>query len=168
MCVKRRRRDTQTVEKDMPRETQSDTYASLDVKSTSPEYDTLTRAGRDPNSDPYTSLDVQNRSSDYNTLTVVNRAARHTNTELQTSAQTPDTSVSLDAQNRSSDYENLMPGLIFKRREEKTVIFVFIVTSWIVSGDEQVSRSEAGTCHDRKIRETSLTGINCLGRKLLY
>ncbi|KAL4604907.1 junctional adhesion molecule B-like [Arapaima gigas] len=87
----------------------------------------MMKASRDPNSDPYTSLDVQNRSSDYDTLTVVNRAARHTNTEFQTSAQTPNTSVSLDAQNRSSDYENLMPGLIFKRKEEQSVIFVFIV-----------------------------------------
>ncbi|KAL4593727.1 junctional adhesion molecule B-like [Arapaima gigas] len=65
------------------------------------------RASRDPNSDPYTSLDVQNRSPDYDTLTVVNRAARHTNTELQTSAQTSDTYASLDVNSRSPEYDTL-------------------------------------------------------------
>ncbi|KAL4604906.1 hypothetical protein GN956_G25465 [Arapaima gigas] len=66
------------------------------------------RAGRDPNSDTYTSLDVQNGSSDYDTLTVVNRAARHTNTELQTSAQTSDTYASLDVNSRSPEYDTLV------------------------------------------------------------
>ncbi|KAL4604790.1 hypothetical protein GN956_G25595, partial [Arapaima gigas] len=65
------------------------------------------RAGRDPNSDPYTSLDVQNRSPDYENLMVVNRAARHTSTELQTLAQAPDTYASLDVNSRSPEYDTL-------------------------------------------------------------
>ncbi|MFT7819325.1 B-cell receptor CD22-like isoform X2 [Arapaima gigas] len=74
MCVKRRRRDTQTVEKDTPRETQ--------------------RACRDPHSDTYASLDVKSISPEYDTLTGVKRAAKHT--ELHTSAEPEGTYSCLD------------------------------------------------------------------------
>ncbi|KAL4609307.1 hypothetical protein GN956_G23767 [Arapaima gigas] len=86
MCVKRRRRDTQTVEKDTPRETQ--------------------RACRDPHSDTYASLDVKSISPEYDNLTGVKRAAKHT--ELHTSAEPEGIYCSLDVKSCSSDYDTLV------------------------------------------------------------
>ncbi|MFT7817516.1 hypothetical protein AGIG_G23420 [Arapaima gigas] len=86
MCVKRRRRDTQTVEKDMPRETQ--------------------RPCRDPHSDTYASLDVKSISPEYDTLTGVKRAAKHT--ELHTSAEPEGTYSSLDVKSCSPNYDTLV------------------------------------------------------------
>ncbi|MFT7817517.1 junctional adhesion molecule B-like [Arapaima gigas] len=65
---------TQTVEKDTPRETQ--------------------RACRNPHSDTYASLDVKSISPEYDTLTGVKRAAKHT--ELHTSAEPEGTYSCLD------------------------------------------------------------------------
>ncbi|XP_071219372.1 B-cell receptor CD22-like [Salvelinus alpinus] len=46
----------------------SDTYTALNMRTTSPDYDTLASVHPDPNSDTYTPLNMRTRSPEYDTL----------------------------------------------------------------------------------------------------